>query len=357
MAGATLTIHAQQSDGVELVGFDSLAETSLFKGDVSTDGGKEIKTPHRGLALLVFPAGRSYPVIIGDTSFTLGIATPAAPPTFKDSGENDFFYRLLAGAESTPKQNYRFAKLMIRAKQLLESTHSVRSVVELTAKKTEIHDFVRTNYEDLKHSDMIRRLIAQYFMMHEYVQYHFEGRPATDIKKRYDAAVLGGVGSWLDILSPYLSKPEILNYCVSLYYDRSMVSLASLIMEKYRDYAFCASEQQKPMVFPGETKVTDISGQVQGTLADYNGNKVIAFVAKDCPVSMVVAVSKARELSDQKGTVPLIVAAVEKLSAQHLAMAKMVRGERMLFIDDGGWRESSLPEKIRLPLFVEIEEK
>jgi hypothetical protein len=36
---------------------------------------------------------------------------------------------------------------------------------------------------------------------------------------------------------------------------------------------------------------------------------------------------------------------------------EMVRGERMLFIDDEKWRESSLPEKIWLPLFVEIEEK
>jgi hypothetical protein len=246
---------------------------------------------------------------------------------------------------------------MIRAKQLLESTHSVHSIDELAAKKTEIHDFVRTNYGDLKHSDMIRRLIAQYFMMHEYAEYHVAGRPATDIKKRYNEAVLSGVGSWLDILSPYLPKHAILNYCVSLYYDRSMVSLASLIMEKYRDYAFCAGEQQKPMVFPGESKVTDRSGREKGTLADFNGKKVIAFVSKDCPVSMVAAVSKARELSDQKETVPLLVAPVEKLSAPHLAMVKMVRGERMLFIDDEKWRESILPEKIRLPLFVEIDEK
>jgi hypothetical protein len=194
-------------------------------------------------------------------------------------------------------------------------------------------------------------------MMHEYAEYHVEGKPATDIKKRYNEAVLSGVTSWLDILSPYLSKPEILNYCVSLYYDRSMVSLASLIMEKYRDYAFCAGGQQKPMVFPGEIKVTDMSGREKGTLADFNGKKVIAFVSKDCPVSMIAAVSRARELSDQKGTVPLIVAPVEKIPAQHLAMAKMVRGERMLFIDNEKWRESILREKIRLPLFGEIEEK
>jgi hypothetical protein len=45
----------------------------------------------------------------------------------------------------------------------VESSHSIRTIGELTAKKKEYHDFVGTHYEKLKHSDMIRRLIAQYF--------------------------------------------------------------------------------------------------------------------------------------------------------------------------------------------------
>ncbi len=76
---------------------------------------------------------------------------------------------------------------------------------------------------------MIRRLVGQYFMMHEYVDYHIEGAPAADIKKRYQKEFLAGVGDWLKILSPHISETEILNYCVSLYYNRSMVTLASLI--------------------------------------------------------------------------------------------------------------------------------
>jgi len=81
---------------------------------------------------------------------------------------------------------------------------------------------------------MVKRLIAQYFMMHEYVNYHTEGASATDIRLQYQKAILSGVGSWLEILKSQISEHEIMNYCVSLYFNRSMVTLASLIIENYR---------------------------------------------------------------------------------------------------------------------------
>jgi len=52
-----------------------------------------------------------------------------------------------------------------------------------------------TLYENLKHSDMIRRLSAQYFMMHAYVAYHTEDAPAADIRVQYQKEILNGVGS------------------------------------------------------------------------------------------------------------------------------------------------------------------
>jgi hypothetical protein len=130
----------------------------------------------------------------------------------------------LSGDPKAPV-DYDFAHLMIQAKDLLKSSSSVRTVEELTAKKKEFHEFVRKNYESLKHSDMVRRLIAQYFMMHEYVDYHTEGAPAADIRIQYQKEVVNGVGNWLETLKPHLQQQEILNYIVSLYYDRSMVTL------------------------------------------------------------------------------------------------------------------------------------
>ncbi|MFC1819248.1 hypothetical protein ACFL0B_09225, partial [Thermodesulfobacteriota bacterium] len=105
-----------------------------------------------------------YPVIIGDEPFILNIAGPSEPPSFIDSGENDSLYTLLSGGDSASGQ-YDFALLMLQAKELLESSSSVHTVEELTAKKEEFHEFVGKHYERLKHSDMVRRLIAQYFMI------------------------------------------------------------------------------------------------------------------------------------------------------------------------------------------------
>jgi hypothetical protein len=192
-AWANLFIHSQTAVEIELTGYNSLVETSIFKGNLEAGGKQEINTPYRGLALLVFAEGQRYPVIIGDESFALNIAGPGEPPSFTGSGENNFLYKKLSGEEPLPGQ-YDFALLMIQAKDLLKSSSSIRTVEELTAKKEEFHEFVRKNYKNLKHSDMIRRLIAQYFMMHEYVNYHTEGAPAADIRVQYQKAVLSGVG-------------------------------------------------------------------------------------------------------------------------------------------------------------------
>ena len=155
-------VHSQTAVDIELTGYNGLTETILFTGNVVPGSGQEILTPYRGLALLVFAGGQRYPVIIGDEPFILNIAGPGEPPAFEDNSENDFLYKKLSGDDSASGQ-YDFAFLMIQAKELLQSTQSIHTVEELRAKKKEYHDFVGTHYEKLKHSDMIRRLIAQYF--------------------------------------------------------------------------------------------------------------------------------------------------------------------------------------------------
>jgi hypothetical protein len=69
---------------------------------------------------------------------------------------------------------------------------------------------------------------------------------------------------------------------------------------------------------------------------------------------MVAAVTKARKLAKQKGGGPLIVAPLEKLSGNHLAMGSMISSGKMFFINDEKWRKANLAKKIRLPLFVKI---
>lgn len=300
-----------------------------------------------------FPQGQNYPLIIGDGSFTLHIARPAEPPAVVGSGENESFASRLAGKnQDAPLSD--FALHMLQAKQLLDSSSTIRTTGELAAKKHEFRAFVRDRYESIRHSDMVRRLVAQYFMMHEYVSYHVEGAPATDIRASYEQAVLDGAGDWLANLKPHLPEHETLNYIVGLYYDRSMVTLASRIREKFAPYAYCPGVEGKKWTFPDDLTVTDpVSGTGQ-TLADISGRKTVAFVDADCPVSMVQAVMMARQIADQCKGEKLIVAPLEQLSASHLAMNRMVSGGGMLFINDEKWRKEYLAEKIRLPVFIDI---
>jgi hypothetical protein len=352
-AGAILTLRCRTAVDLELVGYEGLAEIPLFKGSIGAGEKQEIATPYQGLALLRFAGGQGYPVLLGDASFTLNIAGPAEPPAFAGSGENEFFASRLAGygPDGTPSD---FALLLLRAKELLESTYPIRTLPQLTAKKEEIHAFVRDQYQSLSHSDMVRRLVGQYFMMHEYVSYHSEGIAPTDLRARYQQAVVDGMVNWLAILGPHIPGYEILNYCLSLYYERSMVTMAAMIAENFHHVAFCPGAARETWRFPESLPVAGADGDGERALGTIKGEKIIAFVSDDCPVSMVATVIKARQLADRNTDVQLIVITLQRLSEKHLAMNGMVSNGKMLFINDEQWRKEHLAEKIRLPLFVPL---
>jgi hypothetical protein len=343
-------VQSQTAVAMEIIGYNGLSEAIIFKGQIDKH---QIITPYRGLALLSFSGGQCYPVVLGEEPFTLNISDPSQIPTFTGSTENDILYKSLSGNDSVPEQ-YDFVNLMIQAKALLESTHSIKAVAELTAKKQEYHEFVSKHYENLRHSDMVRRLIAQYFMMHEYVDYHIPGEPATEINVKYQKEVLNGVGSWLDILKSHIPEHEVLNYCVSLYYNRSMVTMASLIIENFRDAAYCPGAEKKTFSFPADILISEADGNKERKLDDFKGNTIIAFVSDNCPVSMVEAISKVRQLATQKKDSSVIVAPMQKLSWSHLAMRRMISSGNLFFINDEKWRKDTLEKKIRLPLFVRV---
>lgn len=353
-ACAKLIIHSKTAVAIKIVGFNSLAEISLFKGNLQVDGNQEVKTSYKGLALLVLEGSR-YPVIIGDESLIVNVTSPAELPSFVADTENNFFYKALKDNTHVPER-YAFADLMIRAKHLLDSSHSIRTIEELKSRKKEFYHFVGENYQSLKHSDIIRRLLAQYFIMHEYVDYHIEGTPATDIKQRYQQEVLTGVAEWLKTLSPHISEHEILNYCVSLYYSRSMVTLASQIIDKFADAAYCPGDAPGTISFPADLQIFQAGEDKTKNLSSIKGNKLIAFISDQCPVSMVATVSKARKLATEKQATTLIVAPMEKLSNRHLAMNRMIRNGKLMFVSDEKWRKGNLTKNIKLPLFIKIED-
>lgn len=348
---AKLVVHVRETVQIQLIGFKGLASVPIFKGILPAGQTGEINTEYHGLALLRHPTGHLYPILIGNEPFTLEIGAPAEPPSFMDSDENDYFYSLLAGKETDTDRN-SFALLMIRAKQLLESSNSIQTIKDLNDKKEEFHIFVRNHYHSIKYSDMLRQLLGQYFMMHEYVNYHLKGEPVTNIKEKYRQAVLTGVGNWLEILKNNIPEHEVLNYCVSLYYERSMVTLAALIMDRFRSAAFCPGVEEIDLSFPDDLTDMVTNGNGERRLGEFSGERIISFVSDDCPVSLVDTICRARNLADKKIDIPIIVVPLQRLSGSHLGMNRMLSSGNLYFINDENWRKKTLTKKIKLPLLL-----
>jgi len=353
-AWGQLFIHPKTAVNIELKGYNGLAVSPLFRGDLFAGENHVIDTPYRGLALLVFSSGQQYPVIIGDETTNLTITTPALPPSFPGDDENAFFYRLLAG-EAPDTRGENLALLMWQAKQLLESSSFIHTLEGLQNKKEAFQVFVSRNYSKLQHSDMLRRMIGRYFMMHEYVSYHRKGTPAGEIRIRYQQEVLAGIGSWLSTLQDHIPAKELLNSCAALSCDRDMVSLSARIIREFEEIAYCSGDEPGSFSFPDDLQLARSDGASAGKLGGFKGTKMVAFVSDECPVSMALTVIKARELTGSEKEQLLIVAPLERLSKKHLAMNRNVSGGNMMFIDDEKWRKKNLRENLRLPLFVRIE--
>lgn len=350
-----LVFHSKIAIDFEVQGYCGLKTISIYQRSLAAGESLNVETPYYGLAMLIFSGGKKYPVIIGRQSSEVIITGPDEPSAFIGGDENELFYQLLSGSKSADKGN-GFVGLMIQGKELLDSSSAIQSVEELHAEKVEFQEFVKNNYLELSRSDLLRRLIAQYFMMHEYVSYHIEGSGAGAIRERYQREVLAGVAAWLSLLKDRIPQNEILNYCVGLYYNRGMVTVASLIAESFRDIAYCEGENPNLSNLPAHLKLIGADGTAAGKLGDLKGEKMFSFVSSDCPVSMVMTVMKARETVAVKGhkiNRSIVVLPLEKLSVKHRAMSRNVSGSRMLFVDDALWGEKNL-QNIGLPLIKKI---
>ncbi len=352
---AELVIQSKTAIDFKLQGYDGLEDIEIFSGSISAGGSQPVDTQYNGLALLIFSGGQQYQLIIGSKPSVVTIINAGRMPSFAVGDENQLFYKLLS--DNVPVDDAdSFAGLMIRGKQLLDSSSSIKTVQELHEKKREFQQFMQHNYRDLSHSDLLRRLIGQYFMMHEYVSYHRNGEPAADIRPKYRREVLVGVKSLLTLLRDHIPENELLNYCVGLYYNRGMVTMASFIADNFESIAYCGDNKRTLGNVPANQKLINSDGSAIGKFGDLKGKKIVSFVSSDCPVSMVRTVVKARELAEaksQRGDEFLIVVPLEQLSEKHRAMNRNVSGGAMLFVNDNSWLENDL-QKIRLPLIRKI---
>lgn len=354
-AQAELVIQSKTAIDFKLQGYDGLEETTFFSGSLPAGGSQRVETQYNGLAMLIFSGGQQYPLLIGSKASVVTITNSNQIPFFAVGDENQLFYKLLSD-DVLAGNGDSFAGLMIRGKQLLDSSSSIKTVKELHGKKIAFQKFMQHNYRDLSHSDLLRRLVGQYFMMHEYVSYHRKGEPVADIRPKYRQEVVAGVKVLLTILRDHIPENELLNYCVGLYYNRGMVTMASFIADNFKSIAYCGDNKQALINVPASQKLINSDGSAIGKLGDLKGEKIVSFVSSDCPVSMVRTVVKARELAEannQGENQFLIVVPLEQLSEKHSSMNRNVSGGAMLFVTDKLWLENDL-QNIRLPLILKL---
>ena len=265
-AQAGLIIHAKNAIDFTLQGFDGLQTFQIHSGNLSAGASINLKTEYKGLAMLEFPAGQKYPLIISDKSSFVTIANYNEPPSFAAGDANEHFYQLLKSKKIDVQvdKDHGFTGVLIRGKKILDSSSSIKTVQELHAKKTEFQEFIQHNYRDISRSDLLGRIIGRYFMMHEYVSYHQPGSPAGDINERYQQEVLDGVRNILAVLKNVIPENQLLNYCVGLYYDRGMVTMAAFIADNFKEIAYCEGEKKQQEVFPSDLKLVNADGSAAG---------------------------------------------------------------------------------------------
>ncbi|HIQ37838.1 MAG TPA: hypothetical protein EYH36_07565 [Desulfocapsa sulfexigens] len=319
----------------KLQGYAGLKNIEIFSGSLPAGGSRSVEVSYTGLAMLVFSGGQQYPIIVGSKSDVVTITDVRESPSFTAGGDNRLFYRLLMSGDELVEDEgeYGFVRKMLQGKKLLDSSSSIKTVEELQDKKREFQEFIKQNYQDLFRSDLLRRLIGQFFMMHEYVSYHREDSSASDIQLRYRREVVSGVKSLLTILQDHIPENELLNYCVGLYYDRGMVTLAAFIIDNFKEISNCAEvDGRQKSDFSADLKLVNADGSAAGVLGALKDEKVFISVSLKCPVSMVKAVIKARELSSQNSSKVLIVVPMGTLTAKHRGMSRNVSGARMLYV-------------------------
>ncbi len=392
-------IHIKSDAIVDIIlegynGFSSftIAELHIDSGSTAT-----INTDYEGLVLLIYPQGQRYPLILSDDKLEINIHSPGVKPDFINSQENEFLYDYLSKYRKLEYQlmllketmsemessdpffpelekeqlrvqaereklkctlttnEYPMASTLLAARLLNESTYNIKTSFELNERKEAYHQFVKENAGRLIHSDMLMELARQYFMMHEYVSFIPEG--TKDImygKMEFNNAIISSAGNWIDLLQDMVAAEKVLDFCVGLYYDRSMVGQATGIIDAYREIAFCPGTGS--IEFNIVEEVTDLSvvdskGFNKMPMSALNLYKVLALVADTCNISKVETIALARLITEKKIAATVVVVPSGQLTENYKIMDRMYTGT-FYFAQDEGWYQQNIKSHGTIPLFI-----
>jgi len=426
----TIILKPDKSIEFVLMGFNGF-DSYIIKQAI-IDSGSQVKfsADYQGLALLIFQEGQQYPVIISKTGeakndechaedkrsiqrkLIIHIHNPDMPPDIKYSPENKFLYEWLSAymlqertilslqekqykkdepdtlifqlkkeqrkiqdqkqnhIEALSNPEFQYAKTLLKARLLNESTYKIITIGELNAKKEAYHQFIDENYEILYHSDMLIELAKQYFMMHEYVSWVKEDISLA--KTHYQNAVVAGVGEWVKILQNRIPAEKVIEFCAELYYNRNMVTLATHIFDNFRnkfvtkniEISFLpAVEKRKQdrrlcttisLQFPDFDFLNNETRTIQNT-GLLISNKIIAITSDNSIFSKAETISLARHLADSNLSIPVIIAPVEGLSEKHFEIDRLFAGY-FCYMYDEKWQKKYLNDETGVPLFFLLDE-
>ncbi|MBN2543885.1 hypothetical protein JXI42_13590 [bacterium] len=399
LEGSTLIFQSGRSLPLKLEGYDNFESFTII--DTSIDSGSSIKltTDYDGFAIIKFFNSVQYPLIISQDTLSTYLHDPGEAPTVQNSPENEFMYgwlstyvqsrsnlftleqelstidslepeydqkeaeiRITQGQlekqeELLSASGFQYAKPLLQARLLNESTYGIKTLDELNEKREAFEHFVNNNYDILQHSDMLMELIKQYFMMHEYVSYLEEG--SEDIKgskKLQYEYILSGVDDWVELLKGRIESREVVEFCAGLYYARSMVTQASRIFDHYRDEFLLNDTGVKKYLFERNEQFPDLAYvdaemESRVKLAQLKGEKIIAVISGSSLFSKVETIILARTLEENSNNVPIIFIPVEKLSNDHLLLDKMFAGD-LYFIHDEAWQKEYINKDTLVPQFI-----
>lgn len=375
----------------ELIGYEGFSSYPIARIDIQAGEEIEISTDYIGLALLVYPAGQRYPIIMDGKEHQIILEKENSVPQILESVENEFLYHFLAnsmmyhsrlrvletkyielGAEDSltpkiieeslqinksidslyallPSASYPMASVFIQARLLMESTYSISTLEGLNDRKLQILEYISLHYDYIGHSDMLQELGRQYMMMNEYV-----GRP----KEQLNQDIIQDVSDWIACLEGKVHPDDVVEFFVGTFYNRSMITQASEIVHAFQDIMLQGPSNAFPFQI-GDTipnfSITNGDGVLTEDLNTWDLPKILAIVSTDSKASLAENVILLRRISDKNRFLPIIALTSSGFSAELITMSQLTTGY-LFYANDDIWDNTYLGEITPTPFFLLLDE-
>jgi len=341
-------IEFQNNSGLDIaiLGYEGFNKYELL--DITSEQNQIITycIEYKGLAILRFPTGQSYPVYFDTTAFQIIVNDPNSPPEFINSPDNEWLYNWLRTKNPEELNTNQFIgiKVLIKARLLNESTYVLKTKEELQSKKEEYKKFLKPNIHYLFNSDMLIQLCRQYLMMNEYVVHS---------KMEFQDQVNEDVDNWIDMVSGYIKPDEAVRFILEIFYGRSMVAIAGSILDCNTEILLnnhIESQFKPDGKFP-DLNVHTADSEYGWKLSQNNGEKIISVVGEEDVIAKVSTIINAREMEDNNLQIPIIIIPIDTLSSSHYVMDRMFTGT-LYFAE-----KNKTLTGLNSPLFILLDDK